>query len=55
MAELWYTAAVLLALLLLAGWLSDVRANRRVRSGSAHEVTPEQIRYVSRRTEEDGR
>lgn len=55
MAALWYAAAALIAALLVAGFVSDVRAHRRVRSVEAHQVTPEQIRYVSLRATEDGR
>jgi hypothetical protein len=53
MAALWYTAAALIGALLAAGWWSDVRARRRVKSAPAFEVTPEQIRHVSLRQEDD--
>jgi hypothetical protein len=55
MAALWYAAAALIAALLVAGYVSDVLAHRRVRSVEAHEVSPEAVRYVSLRASEDGR
>ncbi|MFD7416835.1 hypothetical protein [Kitasatospora purpeofusca] len=54
MEPLWSGAAVLIAVLLAVGAISDWRAHRRVRSARAYDVTPEQIRYVSLR-QEDGR
>lgn len=51
MAPLWSGAAVLIAVLLAVGAISDWRAHRRVRPARAHDVTPEQIRYVSARRE----